>query len=698
MSKKKGKKKNNSNQNKQKNQNQQNNNNSAKEQKIENNSAVKNDVKKEETNKEITKEKTELKNNFVEEKKTNPTGEIKNNNTNNTGKKKKHKKTNNANKQIENKEEKQENKQKQPVEEKSTEKKEPIVVFEQQNNKEKNKENKEESNSINKENKKEKKKQEKLEKKEKKKADVAYKTETKKKKKGIAIAVIVLLVLILIALGIFTIPALLTRNNDKIVEGVSVNGINLQGLTYEEAKEKLNSQAAEIVESDIRIVMGEYENDIKLSQISTKYNVDKAIEEAHNIGRENNILKSSYDVLSAKQKGKDIDIDIEFNQDEVKNVFNNISQELPGHVIQWDYSIENGKTLIVTKGKPGIVIDEDETQNRLKEALVKALKGEEIGTIELAIKEVEPDPIDVDVLHEKVFKEPQNAYVTQDPFAVYVHVDGVDFDVDEVKQLVQSDDEEYEIELTITPPEITTKDLGEEAFPDVLGRTYKTTYSAGDVSRNTNIEIAARTVNGTILMPGETFSYNGILGDTTAAKGYKPAGAYLNGQVIQSYGGGICQVSSTIYNAALYADLQIDERYNHSYPSGYVPNGLDATVSYGSKDFKFTNNRKYPIKLECTAGGGVITATFYGVKQDDDVEVKLQSVDIGSVAPKVVYENTNTLAAGEEKVKQKGSYGVKTQVYISKYRDGEEISNELLHTDVYSAKPKIILRGTKKTD
>lgn len=519
-----------------------------------------------------------------------------------------------------------------------------------------------------------------------------------KKNKGIKIKIIIVILIfvILVILGISTIPAIITNNNKKIVSGISINGVNVEGLTIEEAKTLLNKSADKITSSDVKIVLGEYENSINLTQISAKYDIDSSIDEAYKIGRKDNIFKNSYDVFSSKYKGKDLDIGISINQEELKNVFNNISQELPGHVIQWSYSVNNDNTLIITNGTKGVVIDEVETTKKIEEALLKSLNGEKIENIDLVTREVEPEPINVEKIHQEVYREPQNAYVTQNPFGVYVHVNGVDFNVDEVKNLISSNEHEYKINLTITEPEVKTKDLGQEAFPDVLGRTYKTTYSAGDKNRNTNIEIAARTVNGIILMPGETFSYNGILGDTTADKGYKPAGAYLNGEVIQSYGGGICQVSSTIYNAVLYANLQVDERYNHTYLSGYVPAGLDATVSYGSKDFKFTNNRNYPIKLVCTAGNGTITATIYGIKQDDDCEVELQSVVTSYISPKVKYEKTNTLNEGVEKVKQAGSSGCKCTVYRTLKRNGEQISKDVLHNDIYSAKQKIILKGTKK--
>ena len=135
--------------------------------------------------------------------------------------------------------------------------------------------------------------------------------------------------------------------------------------------------------------------------------------------------------------------------------------------------------------------------------------------------------------------------------------------------------------------------LGEEAFPDRLA-TYSTTYNASNYNRSTNLRLSASKINGVILMPGEEFSYNKTLGQRTAAAGYKPAGAYVGGKVVNEYGGGICQTSSTLYNTVLLANLEVTSRTNHCYVSSYVPISRDATVSWGTLDFKFKNNRKNP--------------------------------------------------------------------------------------------------------
>ena len=252
----------------------------------------------------------------------------------------------------------------------------------------------------------------------------------------------------------------------------------------------------------------------------------------------------------------------------------------------------------------------------------------------------------------------------------------------------------YTIPLKVVKADVTVKDLPQEAFPDELA-TYSTTYASSNYNRSQNIAIAARTVNGTVLMPGETFSYNETLGQRTTAKGYREAGAYVNGQVSSEVGGGICQVSSTLYNAALLSNLEIVTRTNHSFEPSYVPAGQDATVSWRSPDFQFKNNREYPIRLVATAGSGRITFTIYGVKSPNDYEVKIQSSKTGSIPFSTTYENDPSLPVGTTKVKQSGSNGCRSVTYKILYKDGQEVSRTLINSDTYNPHNQVILKGTQ---
>lgn len=253
----------------------------------------------------------------------------------------------------------------------------------------------------------------------------------------------------------------------------------------------------------------------------------------------------------------------------------------------------------------------------------------------------------------------------------------------------------YTIPLKVLYPKITVKSLPKEAFPDELA-TYSTTYASSNYNRSQNISIATNSVNGTVLMPGETFSYNETLGQRTTAKGYREAGAYVNGQLSNEVGGGICQVSSTLYNAALLTNLEIVARTNHSFESSYVPAGQDATVSWRSPDFQFKNNREYPIKIVASAGSGKVTFIIYGVKSPDDYEVKIQSSKTSSIPFSTSYENDPSLPVGTTKIKQSGSNGCRSVTYKILYKDGQEVSRTLINSDTYKPHDQIVVRGTQQ--
>ena len=250
--------------------------------------------------------------------------------------------------------------------------------------------------------------------------------------------------------------------------------------------------------------------------------------------------------------------------------------------------------------------------------------------------------------------------------------------------MLKEEKEEYEIPLNITKAEITVLDLGEDAFPNLLG-TCTTNYDASNINRNNNLVLASQKLNGTIV-----FSYNQTVGQRTIAAGFKEAKAYAGGSVVLDVGGGICQLSSTLYNSVLLSNLEIVERRNHSFKTSYLPAGLDATVSWGSVDFKFKNTRKYPIKIIAKAQDGVVKVDIYGIKQDDDYDVKIESSETSIIPMKTIYEHDITLSKGEEYVSQNGDDGCTSETYKILYKNGLIVSKTLLSKDTYNDLPKII--------
>ena len=193
-------------------------------------------------------------------------------------------------------------------------------------------------------------------------------------------------------------------------------------------------------------------------------------------------------------------------------------------------------------------------------------------------------------------------------------------------------------------------------------------------------------------MPGEQFSFNGVVGERTVSEGYQDAAIYSNGQVVQGLAGGICQISSTLYNVALLANLQIDERYNHSFTTSYVKAGRDATVVYGVKDLKFTNTREYPIKITASVSGGVCTFAIYGIKQNEyEVKILPQTTQTTPYTTQTIVDSS--LAPGARSVMQAGANGCKVTTYKEVYLNGVQISREEISNDTYQVMTRIVKVG-----
>lgn len=511
----------------------------------------------------------------------------------------------------------------------------------------------------------------------------------KSKKKYIIIGGIVAFIII-IGIFISTIFALVNINNSNMMAGVSIEGVEVSGLSKEEAKAKMETIYQEKKEKEIPIKYEEYETTLNPTLMEVNYNIEKAVDEAYSIGRNENIFLSNYEILFSLIAKKNVNVEMTLNEDATKQMIEDIGVNLPGIVIESSYAIE-GEELIITKGKAGILIDTDNLLNQVKERLKQIDINEDY--IEIPVVNKEPEPIDIDKIHEEIYKEAQDAYFTKDPFAIYPEVEGVDFDVEAARALLEEEKEEYVIKLIITKPKITINQLGSEAFPDQLS-TFTTRYDVSDVDRTTNLEIACQKINGKVLLSGETFSYNKTLGPRTAAAGYRNGKIYSGGEVVDGIGGGICQISSTLYNAVLLADLEIVERRNHQFVTSYVGAGRDATVVYGSTDFQFKNTREYPIKISASAKNGIATISIYGIKQENEYTFKFSTKTVATIPYSTQYVEDSSLAAGTEKVKQKGTNGLKTETYITKMLNGKVISTKLLSRDTYNAMTRIVLKGT----
>lgn len=508
------------------------------------------------------------------------------------------------------------------------------------------------------------------------------------------IFIIILVVFILVAFAIFsTIFSLLNINNENMMTGISINNIDISGLSKDEAKEKVENVLNEKISKEIKVIYGEYESTINPKIIDAKFDTNKAIEDAYGIGRNGNIIINNYNILFSLIGKKDIETKVIINEEETEKLIKDIGANLPGALVETSYYIEDSN-LIITKGKEGLVINSE----KLLELVYEKLNNKNINQeyIEIPIEVKKPEEIDLQKIHDEIYKEPQNAYYIKEPFEIHAEIDGVDFNIEEAKQIINSEEkEEYTIPLKITKPEITINKIGTEAFPNLLS-TFTTKYDKTNTNRTTNLQLAINKINGVVLMPDEEFSYNKIVGERTISAGYKEAKIYSNGEVVDGLGGGICQISSTLYNTVLLANLEITERRNHQFVTSYLPAGRDATVVYGSQDFKFKNNRKYPVKIEASLNSGIAKISLYGVKEEKDYTVTFETRTVSAIPYKTKYINDNTIEEGTEKVQQKGVNGLITETYKVLSLNGVVVSKTLLSKDTYNAMQRVVLKGTKK--
>lgn len=509
----------------------------------------------------------------------------------------------------------------------------------------------------------------------------------KSHKKLIIILISILSLVILAFIGLLGF-GIYNNYTDKIIKGVYIKDIDISGLTKEEAVEKVNKELESKMSDTLTLVHNGIKADISLEQMEIKFDITTSVNDAFRIGRDDNIIKNSWTTLKTMKENISIEPTLTINEEDLKSKLDYLSINLPDTVVQSSYYIEDGN-LIITKGKKGNVVDTDKMINIVKQKIQDLSYITE--KIEVEVREEQPNSIDIDKIHQEIYREPVSAYYTTNPFVVHPHEDGVDFSksVDEVKQLVNDTEGEVTIKLKYTRPEVTTSMIGTEAFPDLLA-TFSTKYVASNKNRTTNLKLATNKINGTVIMPGETFSYNKTVGERTIAAGYKEAAVYQDGQVTDGLGGGICQISTTLYNAVLYANLEVTTRRNHMFIPSYVGAGRDATVVYGSQDFKFKNNRSYPIKIVGSVSGGIAKFDIYGLKQDDDCEVEITTKITGSIPFTTTYMHKDGYKAGS--VIQSGKNGTKCETYKTLKRNGEVISSERISRDTYDAMKKIIAK------
>ena len=453
---------------------------------------------------------------------------------------------------------------------------------------------------------------------------------------SLTIIIILIISIILLLLLTFFTFSMINLKSTTIAKGISIKNIDVSDLSPKDARQKVANYINSSIPEEIQLKHNDFETSLSALQLSIYFNLDKTIDNAYNIGKNGNIFERNLTILKTYFSKTNIDIDFTIDEEQLKHDLEDISTKLPDKMIENSCYID-GNNLIITKGKSGKVVNIDESANYIEQQIknLNVLNN----PLELITTDASPDQLDLDAIYNEIHKEPVNAYFTQNPYVVHPSENGMDFKIslEEAKNLLQEDKDEYIIPLKILYPSITTNMIGTEAFPDLLSE-FSTKYSASNKNRTTNLILASNKINGTVLMPGETFSYNKVVGERTIQAGYKEAPIYVSGRVEDGIGGGICQITTTLYNAVVYANLDIVERSNHQFVPSYAGPSRDATVVYGAIDFKFKNNRDYPIKITCSVSGGVANFKIWGLKSDNDYDVQITSRTTGTTATAIYSE------------------------------------------------------------
>lgn len=451
---------------------------------------------------------------------------------------------------------------------------------------------------------------------------------TKKKSSPLKGLLVVLLLLIALAAAIYLF--LCARvDQDRILGDVTVGDKQLQGMTLEEARAAVQTYfSAEYQGKPLDILLeGEtytvvpWDESRNLLSLDVEDQLQKAMEPGHG-----DFLTRGRDWLEVQLGDERQSVTIAPTLGDREDLAQAIEATGIGRVdtaVESSYSIGED-SISITKGSAGVTADMEQLTDSVAGMINNGFWPEQ-RQIDCATLESSVSDLDLQAIYDEIYVEPRDATLDKEnDYAIVDAVTGVSFDLEAAREALDAAEpgSQLSIDLVYTEPEITTQKMKDNLFKDELS-SYSTNVS-GSSGRKSNVKLSAQYCDGTILLPGETFSYNDVVGQRTKARGFSEAPAYLNGKTVQELGGGICQTSSTIYAATLYANLQIDARTNHTYASSYIGLGMDATVSWGGPEFKFTNNTKYPIKLSCTYSGGKVTAAIYGTRTED-ITVKITS-------------------------------------------------------------------------
>lgn len=435
--------------------------------------------------------------------------------------------------------------------------------------------------------------------------------ETKKSNRGRTfwIAVASVAVVLVLALGGF---AAYVNNYQAVYPNVYVGETNLGGKTADEAKMVLDAYYTEdkLSGKEITFQCEDATSTILMENMSIQFENDKTTGDVYSYGREGSLPVKMWCFLSSLVHRKEITPAMTYDTQALAGSINDIAGAYEVEPVGYTFQISEGK-LTIYKPTDGIKVDREQ----ITQAVEQQIKTYAFGTVVMTPAVVHPPKLNMDEFYAQITADAIDAYYEKVDGQVRVMPEKLKCNIDRgsvesAVKVIEDGQDSFEMAAETEPPAVTSAMLTQQLYSEKLG-SYSTNYG-GTAARINNVRLAVSRINGVELMPGEEMSYDKTILPRTSANGYKAAPVYVGNKTESGIGGGICQPSSTLYAAALYANLGIVERHNHSMAVSYLPKGMDATIAEGVLDLRIQNTTNYPVKISASADGGVVAISIWG--------------------------------------------------------------------------------------
>ena len=445
-------------------------------------------------------------------------------------------------------------------------------------------------------------------------------------KKAIKRVYMILGALFCIIFGIY-IYACITAPTDRMGRNIYIENVNVSNMTFDEALSAVKKEELLQTQNIVLKCSGQ-KFEIGGAELGMTARIEDTVDKAMRFGKTDNVFINGFanmlQMISRHKVMPNANIDEAVLREKLRQFGVQIYGELQQHILE----IGDG-VVVATPGHTGFDTSEGSTacDTAAAEVLDAISAGETYHYISVTLEKTAPRDCTAEDIKSFADKEPEDAKyaLENNEISIVPDINGRVIDeaqaADLAKEIKEGGEVIY-IPFSSTPAAVNVDTLRAKLFNATIG-SYSTNYGSSSANRCANVARAASKIDGKILLPGDVFSFNAAVGPRSRANGFYPAQEYLNGETVEGIGGGTCQVSSTLYNACIYADLSIITRTNHMFPVGYCPLGQDATVADTGVDYKFVNSMDYPIKITATTGGYRITVSIIGTQRDDPRSVKI---------------------------------------------------------------------------